>query len=408
VRRLLFVVSREEADPLDVLNTWHALLVTEDRIVADFARTIARAVAKASAEHGENGRRTAGQVLARIGAELMALGRAEEARDHADQAAKLAKRWLVEVAALSGELANRADKPEVAGRLLQEVVTRAPRSPEARQAHLTLGRIELLRGRVDEAVGHFDQVLIGNDDHVLRLAALRAKAETAVAMGRYPDALECLAQAITLAEGTDDESTLALALGELHADRGDLPDAEPWLRDAVSSGKLCQKDHFAALRRLGDVVAQRGNSDAAVEYLNAALTYAVDLDADSVVDAAAAYLDVLYGLGHSSDIDLALRRAHDAVAGGLAKARLLIIEAELRVNEHRFGDAKAAYAKALTLYRLSGDRFGEVRALLGMARAEKPEGTTGARLHEARRLVSGLRGPQADSLRRQVDDLKGW
>jgi tetratricopeptide (TPR) repeat protein len=349
-------------------------------------------------------------VLARIGAELLALGHVAQARDHADRAEKATRKWLVEVAALTGQLAFHDNDLDEAGRLLRDVVTRAPQSPQARHAHLTLGLIAARRGDFTDADTHFDRALTGNEDRRLCLAVLRAKADAADVTGRSQDALDCLTKAADLADGTDDAPALALALGQMHADRGNVADAEPWLRDAVRSAKLGSEDHFAALRRLGDVADRRGNTDAAVRHLKAALTYAIDnLDVDRTVDAAAAYLDLLRRLGHDDDIDFALRTTFAAVAGeDAATARLLGIEADLRMNRNQVDRAKAAYTEARKLYRLRGDRPGEVRALIGLARTEKPEGNAVTSLQEAGRLVTGLRGPEADSLRRQIDDLRGW
>lgn len=401
--RLLFVITQEQCGLDEPLNTWHAFLDTD----GETARTIAGAVANAI-DDSEDGRGLAGQVLARIGEELLALDRVAEARDYANRAGRLAKRWLVELASLAGQVAYRMDDLEEADRLLREVVVRAPQSPQSRLAHLTLGRIAMRHEAFDDADTHFDQALVGDEDRGLCLAVLRVKAEAADVTGRYDDALEYLAKAANLAEGTADAPALALALGEMHADRGNLADAEPWLRDAVRSAKLSPEDHFAALRRLGGVMDQRGNVDEALAHLENALTYAVDAcDVDRVVDAAAAYLDVLDRLGRTGDVEFVLQRAHTAVDCGLAKARLLCIEADLRMSGGHFDSAKVAFTNARTIYRLREDRFGEVRSVLGLARADKPEGKAANWLTQASRLASGLRGPEADSLRRQIEDLKG-
>jgi tetratricopeptide (TPR) repeat protein/cellulose biosynthesis protein BcsQ len=407
--RLLFAITEEHSDLDEPLNTWHAFLDADKDIDGEIARTIAGAVAGAIND-SEDGRGLAGQILARIGEELLGLGRVAEARDHADRAGKLAKRWLVELASLTGQIAYHENDLEESDRLLHEVVLRASQSTQARLAQLTLGRIAMQRGAFDDAYTHFDQVLAGEEDGALRLAALRAKADAAEVTGRYQEALDCLTEAATLSEGTDDAAVLALTLGRMHADRANLADAEPWLREAVESAKLPEDDHFTALRRLGDVADQRGNVERAAEHLDAALTYAVDrLDADRVVDAVADYLDVLRRLGRTGDIDFALRRAHAALTDGCPeKVRLLGVEADLRLRSHQFDRAKAAYTEARTLYQLREDRFGEVCALIGLARAEEPDGTADHRLREARRLVAGLRGAEADWVRRQLDDLRGW
>ncbi|WIX92463.1 tetratricopeptide repeat protein [Amycolatopsis sp. DG1A-15b] len=407
--RLLFAIAQGRSDVDEPLNTWHVLWDADNDVDGEIARKIAGAVADAI-DDSEDGRGLAAQVLARIGEESLGSGRIAGARDYADRAGKLAKRWLVELASLAGQVAYHDDDLAEAERLLQEVVLRASRSPQARRAHLTLGRIAMRRGAPEDACAHYDQVLDSSEDRALCLAALRAKADVADITGRYPDALDCLTQAVALAEGTEDAPVLALALGQMYADRADPAEAEPWLRDAVGSGKLGPYDHFAALRRLGIVADHRGNDDVAAEHLHAALAYAVDhLDAERVVDAAADYLDVLRRLGRTGDIDFALRRAYAALAGGShEKARLLSVEADVRVRDRQFARAKVAYTEARTLYQLVEDRSGEVGALIGLARAEESDGTADDRLLEARRLVAGLRGPEADWFRRQIDDLRGW
>ncbi|MFI9453380.1 KGGVGR-motif variant AAA ATPase [Amycolatopsis sp. NPDC052450] len=410
--RLLFAITREQSHVDEPFNTWHTFLNTDKDIDGGIARTIASAVADAIKD-GENGRGLAGQMLARIGEELLGLGRVTEAADYANSASRLANRWLVELASLTGQVAYHADDLEEAERLLHEVVLRASRSPQAQHAHLTLGRIGMRRGAVSDACTHFDQVLILAEDRTLRLAALRAKADAADITGRHHDALHCLTEAAALSAGTEDAPILALALGQMHADRANLADAEPWLREAVDSAQLGRDDHFTALRRLGHVADQRGNVEVAAAHLDAALAYAVDhlLDAHQVVDAVADHLDVLRRLGRTGDMEFALRRAHAALAArgrGAEKARLLSVEADLRVRDNQFERAKAAYTEARTLYQLCEDRSGEVRALIGLARVEKSHGTAGDGLQEARRLVAGLRGPEADWARQQIDDLRGW
>ncbi len=404
--RLLFVITHDESELSEPLDTWHVFREGEKNADGEVARVIAAAVAGAI-DDGDDDRGQAVQVLARIGEELLRSGRVADARDFADRAGKLAKRWTVELAGLTGQLAYYTDDLANASRLLQEVVVRAPESPEATRAHLTLGRIAVRRNEFEDANAHFDQALAGHEDRELRLVILRVKADAAEIDGRYEDAIDCLTKAADLAAGTDGAPALALALGELHADRGNLADAEPWLRDAVRSAGLNVEDHVMALRRLGHVLEQRGNVDEALKHLDAALTHAIAAgNADRVVDAAADHLGILNRVGRTGDVEFALDKAHTAV-DGVTKARLLCLEGDLRVNGRDFERANYAFTHARTLYRRHEDRVGEVRAVLGLARAEKAAGLAGEMVAVARRLLAGLRGPEADSLRWQVDDLKG-
>ncbi|WP_197288100.1 KGGVGR-motif variant AAA ATPase [Nocardia sp. NRRL S-836] len=308
---------------------------------------------------------------------------------------------------LRGRLAHLLGRFDDARDDLQAVLNRVPRhSTQAHQAYRLLGAIHRDSGDFGAAVTDFGLALSSEAaprDHALvhrdlaRIALLTGDYEAATA--HFEDAQEVLgaADAVLAAE-------LAFELGSLRVDRGEFAQALDLLSLALESGWLGTDDRVTALRQLAYLHTQAREYESAAGHLRQALTLGSPGD---VVDIAVELAQVQRE-AHGTD---AANDELEAVLGALdpadrrSRARLREAQGNLQLDSGDVELAVTAFESALTTFRGLGDRAGEVRALIGLAGAfqDRDYDRAFTSWDEARRLLTRLRGSEADLLRRQLD-----
>lgn len=345
------------------------------------------------------------QVLVAAASLLLGKGDVEAAFALANRAAQTSAR-PIESLLLRGRLAYLLGRLEEAQADMGTVLDQVPRgSTQAHHAHRLLGEILRDLGDFELAVGHFGESLQTDADQRERALVHRELARIALRTGDYVTAADQFATARQA--GAADavlEAELAFELGSLLVDRGDFAQALTLLNLALDSRHLSVDDRVIALRQLAYLHTQARQYEAAADHLRQALTL---VDSGDVVDIAVELAQVQRE-AHGTD---AANDELEAVLGSLAAsdrrshARLREAQGNLQLDSGDVELAVAAFEEALAMFRGLGDRAGEVRALIGLAGAfqDRDYDRAFASWDEARRLLTRLRGSEADLLRRQLD-----
>lgn len=345
------------------------------------------------------------QVLVSAATTLLGSGDVEGAFTLANRAAQTTT-WPVDSLLLRGRLAYLLGRLDDAAADMATVLAQVPpNSTQAHHAHRLRGEIHRDLGDFQLAVSHFAEALKTDASQRDRALVHRELARIALRTGDYAAAVEELATART-ANSTDPvlDAELAFELGSLLVDRGAFTEALELLNAALGSQRLSLDDRVIALRQLAYLHTQARQYEAAAEYLREALTR---VSSGDVVDIAVELAQVqreAHGTEAANDeleevlstLDPADRRSH---------ARLREAQGNLQLDSGDVELAVAAFEEALTMFRGLGDRAGEVRALIGLAGAfqDRDYDRAFASWDEARRLLTRLRGSEADLLRRQLD-----
>ncbi len=308
---------------------------------------------------------------------------------------------------LRGRLAHLLGRLDDARDDQLAVLGRVPlRSVQAHHAHRLLGAVQRDSGDFTAAVDNFELALeceATPRDHAL---VHRDLARLALLTGDHVAATEQFVNARAVLDAVDPvlEAELAFELGSLLVDRGEFGEALDLLTLALSSRQLTVDDRVIALRQLAYLHTQARQYEAAAGHLRQALTL---VSSGDVVDIAVE-LSQVQREAHGTD---AANDELEEVLGSLdpadrrSRARLREAQGNLQLDSGDVEPAVAAFEGALTTFRGLGDRAGEVRALIGLAGAfqDRDYDRAFASWDEARRLLTRLRGSEADLLRRQLD-----
>lgn len=307
---------------------------------------------------------------------------------------------------LRGELAKDLGLLREAETVLDRVLNTLPSdSIEAQRAHRLLGEIHRDRGDIGSAIDHFDAVLEagGSDrEHALvhrELARMELRTgDTNLALRHLEEARMKAAGDLLL------EAQLAFELGTLLVDSGDFEAAGRQLVDAVERNSLPVADQVTALRQLSYLESVAGRRLGATDYLRRAYDEAVQPEdkADIVIELARLQGD----LDGIQEVTTALQALDPDNL--VAMARLLEALGNLHLDVGRPEQAREAFSDAYDVFRRLDDRAGQVRALIGLTMALRFIEITLAQRSwsEAWRLLTRLRGPEADLLRRQLDAIE--
>lgn len=310
---------------------------------------------------------------------------------------------------LHGELSKDIGRLNVAEDDLRRVLDLvAANSPEAQRANRLLGEIYRDRGRPKAAADHFRAALeAGGGQHEKalvhrELARIELKAgEAEVAQRHLAIAREFSAGDIGL------EAQIAFELGLLLVDRGELEAAGRQLVDAVEWNTLALDDQMTALRQLAYVESAAGRPHGAEEYLVRARDLPVGPEdkADIVIELARMQREA-FGVEHAVRQLVSAVRSLDP-SDLIGRARLQEKLGNLYLDLRASALAEPALLEALEAFRRLGDRSGEVRAQIGLATANRVQNPARSFFHaeQARRLLTRLRGPEADLLWRQLEAL---
>ncbi|HEX7306279.1 KGGVGR-motif variant AAA ATPase [Lentzea sp.] len=268
----------------------------------------------------------------------------------------------------------------------------------ATRAHRLLGEIFRDRGEAEMAADHFQEALKADGSAHEKALVHRELARMEMRLGEPDRALQHLRMAREHSAGGPAEAEFALELGSLLLDMGDFDAAGRQLVEAVEWNTLRPDDQIVALRQLAYLESAADRHHGAEEYLRRAFDLAQDPEerADLIIELVRMQRDA-FGVDHAI---LTL----STVASGevVVDARINETLGTFRLEDRDPASAAMAFEHALMLYRRLGDRAGEVRALIGLATVSYD---SAPRL-EARRLLTKLRGPETDLLRRQLDALE--
>jgi tetratricopeptide (TPR) repeat protein len=177
------------------------------------------------------------------------------------------------------------------------------------------------------------------------------------------------------------------------------------LVDAVEWNTLPLDDQVTALRQLAFLENLAKRPHGAEEYLRRARDLPVrpEEKADIVIELVRLQRDAY-------SIDRAINELLSAMAllepdDVVGEARLQETLGGLRLDAGDKDAARAAFGAALEAFRRLDDRAGQVRALIGAVQTDVGYHSENVAFWEAQRLLSRLRGPEADLLRRQLDEV---
>lgn len=313
-------------------------------------------------------------------------------------------RMPVQASLLRGELAKELGEAEQAELDLIRVLDLAqPDSLEAQRAHRLLGEIYQNANELRDAILHFESALRGGGDQREKALAYRDLARIVLRSGETELARQHLVAARKHSAGDAVlEAQVAFELGSMLVDSGDFEEAGRQLVDAVEWNTLPLDDQVIALRQLAYLESVADRPHGAEEYLQRARDLPVRPEdrADIVIQLTRVRREA-FGLGRAiTALELEPIEPDDLVGTARVKETL----GNLRLEAHRPETAASAFWDALAAFRRLGDRAGEVRTLMGLAAADPAQ--SGVHLREARRLLTKLRGPEADLLWRQLDALE--
>lgn len=296
---------------------------------------------------------------------------------------------------LRGELLKLSERFEEAE---LDLLKAASDPPTAQRAHRLLGELHRDVSGSDLAFLHFETALSAGDDVREKVLAHGELAGMELRAGRPEHALVHLEHAHRHSTGIAElEAKCSFELGSFLVDRGDLERAAGLLALAVARDRLPVDDRISALRQLAYLESVAGRFHKAEDLQRGAVGLARNpLDrADLVIELARMRLDAF---GPDDAAATLTRFESDEPA---VDARIQETLGEFYLVGGAEAAAEMAFDEALRLHRRLGDRAGQVRALIGLARATNSVGHK----VEARRLLTKLRGPEADLLRRQLDAL---
>ncbi|MFD5825499.1 KGGVGR-motif variant AAA ATPase [Lentzea sp. NPDC060358] len=269
----------------------------------------------------------------------------------------------------------------------------------AQRAHRLLGEVYRDMGDLDAATEHFQVALESDGSAVEQALAHRELGHLELRSGESDKALRHLEIARQTSTGDAAlEARLAFELGSLQVDRGDFKAAGRELVEAAERSVLPLPEQISALRQLAYLASVAKRYHEAEEYLRRAFGLAQDAGerADLIIELVRMQRET-FGVSHAIQTLSTVETDEIIVA-----ARIHETLGTLHLDDGNPGLAVPAFDDALVNYRRLGDRAGEVRALIGLAAAShdsRPE-------LEARRLLTKLKGPEADLLRRQLDALE--
>ncbi|MGW6935457.1 KGGVGR-motif variant AAA ATPase [Lentzea sp. NPDC054927] len=346
---------------------------------------------------------------------LVATVRRLQVRGDLDRAYTLAGRALEAAQTpsamlLRGELAKDLGRLDKAERDLNRVLSLSmSNSSDAQRAHRLLGEIYRDRDDLAAAVDHFQAALEAGGSDREHALVHRELARMELRAGNAGSAEEHLRVARTRSAGdTELEPQIAFDLGSMLLDRGDVDGAGRQLVDAVEWGTLPLDDQVTALRQLAYLEGVAGRNHGADEYLRRARDLAVRPEdrADIVIDFIRMARED-FGLDQAI-LELSISLSQLEPGDLVGSARLQETMGNLQLDNSELGVARSAFGEALTGYRRLGDRAGEVRALIGLISVFRDDDRARAIevWDEARRVLTRLRGAEADFLRRQLDGLR--
>ncbi|MDX8035459.1 AAA family ATPase [Lentzea sp. BCCO 10_0856] len=311
---------------------------------------------------------------------------------------------------LRAELAKDLGRVEEAETDLNRVLSLSvSNSFEAQRAHRLLGEIYRDGDDLASAVDHFRAALQAGGSDREQALVHRELARMELREGNTERAVDHLGTARGHAAGDIVlEAQLAFELGSMLLDQGDFDAAGRQLVDAVEWNTLSLDDQVTALRQLAYLESVAGRQHGAEDYLRRAHDLAV-----RPVDK----IDIVIELGRlqrdAFGVDQAIRELSSVrmtldPGNLIGEARLAETLGNLHFDNDDPESARSAFVEALEIFRRLGDRAGEVRALIGLVsvfRVTDPIQAAQAS-GDARRLLTRLRGPEADLLRRQLDAVK--
>lgn len=310
-------------------------------------------------------------------------------------------------ALLHGELAKDTGRLEVAEADLTHVLNVVlAESAEAQRAHRLLGEIYQAQDNLPLAVLHFESALRGGGDRREKALVHREMAHIELRRGESDRALQQLGLARQLSAGDVElESRVAFELGSMLLDRGNFDGAERQLVGAVERNTLPPDDQVTALRQLAYLESTAGRHHRAEEYLRRARDVALRPEdkVDIVIELTRLQRDALGVSQATVEILGALQELDHGDLIGTARLQETLGGLRLETGDHL--SARDAFWKALETFRRLGDRQGEVRVLIGLTAAfhALDDVRDVEAWNEARRLLTRLRGPEAELLRRQLD-----
>ncbi|MEV6237352.1 hypothetical protein [Lentzea sp. NPDC051838] len=392
--RLVMVVADEVPRQLST-----ALSLTPSRGLAIAIEVVTALPAEDAGPHWEH-------VLVSASRALRAQGDLTGAYILAVRAVESAPRPIVS-RLLRGELAKERGLPGVAEMELKAVLNSVePGSFEAQRAHRLLGELYRDQGKLPVAVEHFEEALNAPGNSREQALVHRELARIELRSGNDDVAQQHLVHARDFSSGDLTlEAQIAFELGSLLVDRGDLEAAGRQLVDAVEWNTLSLDDQVTALRQLAFLESTAGRHHGAEDYLRRALALPVAREdkADIVVELTRMKRDA-FGLNEAI---ATLQSVEPDVP--VVEARLKEKLGNLLLEAGDEGAAQDAFSDAQDAYRRLGDRAGEVRVLIGLWTAYRREGShdeANRYRSEARRLLSRLRGPEADLLWRQLEAVE--
>ncbi|HEX8864551.1 MAG TPA: tetratricopeptide repeat protein [Lentzea sp.] len=302
---------------------------------------------------------------------------------------------------LRGELAKQLGLLDEAEADLNRAIGSAAVLP---RAHLLLGEIHRDKGNIPAAVHHFGRVVQEGTPALKALAHLEL-ARIELRSGEAVVAQQHLVVASELSAGDPQlEARVAFELGLLLVERGDVDGAGRQLVQAVEWNTLPLDDQVTALRQLAYLESVARRHHGAEDYLRRALDLQVDDKADIVIELTRLKRDAFGPEEAITTLESAAGALDPGDVAGAARLKEKL--GNLRLETEEAEEALEAFEDALTSYRRLGDRAGEVRALIGLGAAYRDEGEVEdwhRHWAEARRLLTRLRGPEADLLWRQLE-----
>lgn len=226
--------------------------------------------------------------------------------------------------------------------------------------------------------------------------------ESLLALGRWPEAVGPLEEAVRLARGEDDPATLARCLGALGRAwyrQGAFGEARPPLEEALRVAPLDAPERAPASRALGDILLRAGELDRSEALWSQAVTLAERVGArDAQARAWRGIAHVRAFQGRWQDTRQALERADELLsAEGDPRVRIGVLlrtlELDLAGARYETARRRADVLRDLLEARELPDRLDEAWTLTAEVHLALGEGTAAVEAAaEARRLVIP-RGP---------------
>ncbi len=243
-----------------------------------------------------------------------------------------------------------------------------------------LGVINDLTGDLDQSQRHYEEGLaaaVRGEHHKRRAVLLINSAILERARANPLAARELLGQALTAYNDAGIElipGDFFITIGNTYADAGDYEGALAQYRQGLANFRAMQRarGEGIALSNLSWASAQLGDLEASLAYLEESEDLRERIgDAPGLIKSKMRRANLYWSMGRVADMDVL---ADEVLASDYAQTELEIYATALNFKAHyaaesgQHDEAKRLYEDALALDREGGRIYGQVRAMLGVAR----------------------------------------